>query len=80
MPSFAEKLKRLRDRADLTQEGLAVRAGLSIGIVRDYEQGKKEPSLRSAFKLADALGIALDTFRDCFGDDAPNRKTQRKGR
>jgi transcriptional regulator with XRE-family HTH domain len=86
MATFAEKMKRLRERAGLTQMDIAVRTGLSLGIVRDYEQGRKEPSLRSACKLADALGVVLDVFRDCFGADsldkpsaAPKRKTIKRG-
>jgi transcriptional regulator with XRE-family HTH domain len=85
MLTFSEKLKRLRERAELTQAALALRAGLSLGIVRDYEQGRKEPAFRSAFRLADALGVSVEAFRECFEIEekppaAPKRKTQRKGR
>jgi hypothetical protein len=29
-----------------------------------FVQGKKEPALRSAFKLADALGVSTEALRD----------------
>lgn len=61
--SFASKLRELRTETGLTQEALARAAGLSLGVIRDYEQGNREPSLRSAFKLAAALGVAVDVFR-----------------
>jgi transcriptional regulator with XRE-family HTH domain len=70
MQTFAEKLKLLRERAGLTQAALAQQTGLSLGIVRDYEQGRKEPGLRSAFKLADALGVDCSAFKDCIDADA----------
>jgi transcriptional regulator with XRE-family HTH domain len=56
---FAEALKRWREGAGLTQSALADATGLGLGTVRDYEQGKKEPTLRSAARLAAALGVSL---------------------
>jgi transcriptional regulator with XRE-family HTH domain len=63
MPTFAERLKEFREKAGLTQAALAQATGLSLGVVRDYEQGRKEPALRSAFKLAGALGVSVEEFR-----------------
>jgi transcriptional regulator with XRE-family HTH domain len=57
--TFGEKLKALRDNAKLTQSELADKTGLSLSIIRDYEQGKKEPTLASAVKLADALDVSV---------------------
>jgi len=79
MATFAERLKQLREKAGLTQAGLAQRSGLSLGIVRDYEQERKEPALRSAFKLADALGVDCSVFKDCF-DEASASKRPRAGK
>ncbi len=60
MTTFAENLKAARARAGLTQAGLATASGLGLGTIRDYEQGSKEPMLRSAMKLAQALGVAVE--------------------
>jgi transcriptional regulator with XRE-family HTH domain len=62
--SFARRLKQLREAAGLTQAALALKSGLSLGVVRDYEQGRKGPALRSAFKLAEALGVPVEAFKD----------------
>jgi transcriptional regulator with XRE-family HTH domain len=60
--TFAEKLQRLRGEAGLTQQELAERSGVSLGAIRDYEQGNREPLLSSAQKLAKALRVSLDVF------------------
>jgi transcriptional regulator with XRE-family HTH domain len=70
MPTFAEKLKELRKKAGLSQSGLSQKSGLSLGVIHDYEQAKKIPNLRSAFKLAEALGVSCEAFKDCI-DAAP---------
>jgi transcriptional regulator with XRE-family HTH domain len=69
MPTFAELLKQLREKAGMTQAALSSASGLSLGVIRDYEQGKKEPALRSAFKLAEALGVSVEQFK---ADDPPS--------
>lgn len=60
--TFAEKLKALRAEAGLSQTGLATASGIPVGTIRDYEQGKREPLLSNAQKLARALGVSLDVF------------------
>jgi transcriptional regulator with XRE-family HTH domain len=67
---FAEKLRRLREAAGLTQSGLAERAGLPIGSIRNYEQGQREPLWRVLFKITQALGTTCEEFADC--DDIYN--------
>ncbi len=58
--TFAARLKRLREAAGWTQDLLADRAGLSVAAVRQWEQGRREPSLGMARRLAEALGVSLD--------------------
>lgn len=57
MATFAQRLRELRDATGLSQEKLARAADLSASAVRDYESGRKEPTLRSALRLAHALGV-----------------------
>lgn len=64
MLTFGEKLKELRTVAGLTQAGLADASSVPIGTIRDYEQGKRDPLLSTAQKLAHALGFRLDVFDD----------------
>ena len=62
--TFAERLKQLREQAGLTQESLARKSNLSLGAVRNYEQGIREPYWQIVFQLAEALGVSCEVFRD----------------
>jgi transcriptional regulator with XRE-family HTH domain len=66
---FGAKLQELRKRKGLTQVALAQKSGRSLGAIRDYEQGKKEPTLRAALQLAAALGVMIGAFADCLEDE-----------
>jgi transcriptional regulator with XRE-family HTH domain len=58
--TFAENLKRLRNKTGISQEQLAREAGLSFSSVAKYETGAVEdPSLSAATKLAAALAPHL---------------------
>ncbi|HEX8239185.1 MAG TPA: helix-turn-helix transcriptional regulator [Allosphingosinicella sp.] len=48
--------ERLRKAADLTQEQLAVRAGLSQQYISDLERGLCSPTIVTLYELATALG------------------------
>jgi transcriptional regulator with XRE-family HTH domain len=59
--TLAGRLKALRAEAKLSQQALAMRAGLSLSVVCQIEQGRKEdPRVSTARALADALGASLD--------------------
>ena len=60
--TFGEKLKELRTQAGLTQAQLAELSDVPLGTIRDYEQGKRDPLLSTAQKLARALNQSLDVF------------------
>ena len=62
---FAELLKELREKAGLTQQQLADRAGLPVTSLRNHEQGQRSPSWAAVVKLAKALGVTADTFSAC---------------
>jgi transcriptional regulator with XRE-family HTH domain len=55
--AFGVVLRRLRLKAGLTQEQLGLESGLQRNFISVLELAEKEPSLVTAFKLADALGI-----------------------
>jgi transcriptional regulator with XRE-family HTH domain len=85
--TFAEKLKELRLKAGLSQSELAAASGRGLGAIRDYEQGKREPSLRAAVSLAEALGCSVSKFADSVKQDvaadseekpAPKRTTKKR--
>jgi len=57
--TFAVMVQRLRYLANLTQEGLAERSGLSPRSIQNLERGRvSRPRRESVRLLADALGLA----------------------
>jgi transcriptional regulator with XRE-family HTH domain len=51
-------LRRLRLREDMTQEGLARRAGLHRNAISRLEAGERVPLADTLVRLADSLGVA----------------------
>ena len=65
-PSFAALVRAWRERALLTQDRLAHRAGLGVRTIRRIEAGEpRRPRGESIRRLADALGLG-DADRDRF--------------
>lgn len=58
--SFGEKLLMLREKAGITQEALAQKIGISKQNISRYENSNREPNIRTAKKIADALGVPLE--------------------
>lgn len=63
-PSFAARLKELREKAGLSQYELAKRAGLSRQAISHIEAGNREPGWNTVLKLAQALGVNVLAFTD----------------
>jgi transcriptional regulator with XRE-family HTH domain len=80
MTTFGEKLRELRDAAELTQLDLSARADVPIGTVRDYEQGTRIPLLSNAQRLAKALNVSLDVFPPAVEESKKQSKTKSKKR
>jgi transcriptional regulator with XRE-family HTH domain len=77
--SFADRLRELREKAGMTQEALAQACGMSVGSVRNYEQGIREPYWRGAFQLATTLGVDCRVFADCVDQpELPVKKGRKK--
>jgi transcriptional regulator with XRE-family HTH domain len=74
---FSDKLRQLRGKAGLSRGALAEASSLARGTIRDYEQGKRQPTLQSAAKLAAALGVYLDALATA-GASAARRPTRNK--
>jgi DNA-binding XRE family transcriptional regulator len=62
--NFAQLLRMHRDAAGLTQKGLAEAAGLTQAGIALYESGQREPTWAAVQKLADALGVSVEVFRE----------------
>ena len=52
------ELRRLRERAKLTQEQLSFRAGLSRPYISQLERDLKSPTLDTLFLICDALDVS----------------------
>jgi transcriptional regulator with XRE-family HTH domain len=55
-------LREIRESRGLTQAELGIRAGVGAASVSHFETGQRAPSLETLVKLADALGITVDTL------------------
>jgi transcriptional regulator with XRE-family HTH domain len=60
--AFGKTLKSNRYRSNLSQEELGLKSGLSRPYISELEMGKKDPSLFTIFKLADALEVNPSFF------------------
>lgn len=76
---FATSLRTARALADLTQEDVAYRAGLTRYTYQKYEKGESRPghpanpTLRTLLALAQVLGV---TLTDLIPGDAPDLRSR----
>jgi DNA-binding XRE family transcriptional regulator len=72
MPSekgfFASRLTELRKRAGLSQPQLAEKSGVPVSTIRQFEQGRREPTYGTLTKLASGLGLSLSAFDPVLGE------------
>ena len=64
---FGNRLRVLRERAGLSQEALAARAGIHRTYMGGVERGERNVSLRNILRIAAALGVHP---RDLFDEPA----------
>ena len=57
---LGRNIKRVRKSQHLTQEDLAYEAEISVKMLSEYENGKREMSSQVLFKIADALMVSVD--------------------
>ena len=58
---IGSKIKKLRLKAELTQEGLARKANIPYTTLTKVESGViKNPSVKVIAKIADALGVSIE--------------------
>jgi transcriptional regulator with XRE-family HTH domain len=60
--AFGKSLKSKRLSSNLSQEQLGLKSVLSRPYISELEMGKKDPSLFTIFKLADALKVNPSFF------------------
>jgi transcriptional regulator with XRE-family HTH domain len=60
--ALGRALRKLRTERGLSQEGLALEAGLDRTYIGGIERGERNPSYGSLLKVSEALGIPLSTM------------------
>lgn len=58
--TIARALRVKRAAADMTQEELATKSGVSVDAIRSYERQMSLPLLETAYKLAEALDCTVN--------------------
>lgn len=71
---FAERLRYYREKANLKQKELADKAGVSFAAYNKYETKGQEPKIEVLIKLANVLGIDVNTL---VGYEAANDDSQK---
>lgn len=57
---LGDRIKRLRQRDNLTQQELAKRLNVSSALISAYELGDRNPSLKILFELSDIFQVSSD--------------------
>jgi putative transcriptional regulator len=71
MPTITNQIRRLRfEHGEMTQQELAVRAGVTRQTIIAIEGGKYTPSLELAFRLARAFDVGVEEMF-CWKEDTP---------
>jgi len=60
--TIGNHLRKIREAKDISQENLSLKAGYYRTYVGKIEQGQYSPSLHIIWRLADALGMSLNSF------------------
>ena len=60
--AFGRVLREYRLKAVLSQEALALEAGIDRTFVSLLERGRRQPSLETVFQLAKVLGVSAATL------------------
>ncbi len=62
LSAFGLNVRKLRKSRRLTQEGLAIKAGLDPTYISALERGVRNPSLLSIIYIAKALGTSVSAL------------------
>jgi transcriptional regulator with XRE-family HTH domain len=68
--TFGERLKELREAADLSEAKLADMSGVPFGTVHGYGLDTRKPTFENVVKLARALGVSVEAFAGCVEEEA----------
>jgi transcriptional regulator with XRE-family HTH domain len=74
--TLGRRMKRMREAARMSQPQLAEAACVPVSTLRQWEQGRRLPSLEGFFAIGDGLGVSLDELagRDVRRSKEPKKK------
>jgi len=75
---MGQNLQRLRKEAGLSQSALAKAAGVPIGSLRNWEQGRRKLFFDAAVRIAEVLGVNLNDLRPPPAGGAKPQKRKRR--
>ena len=64
LKQLGERVKKYRKQKDVTQEELANKINVTPTYIGFIEQGQRNPSIKTADKIARALGVKLSELFD----------------
>lgn len=62
--NIGDNLKKIRKNKKMTQEDFGKLVGLSTNTVQRYELGKRQPTIETINKIAEALGVSINELID----------------
>ena len=68
---IGNRIRQHRNHLGLSQEKLALNAGLTVSFLGDIERGQKKPTVESLEKILNALHISFSDFFDFETDIKP---------
>nr|BFF25370.1 hypothetical protein GCM10025732_33350 [Glycomyces mayteni] len=77
MPEAHVNLRPLRLRAMMSQEELALKAGVGTRTIRDIESGRVRPQPKTLRLIVDALDLDEDGLAELNGSPRPRRRRRR---
>ena len=60
--SLGKRVRFLRKQKGLSQFDLSLEAGVNKNYISDLEKGRRNPTLSVIERIADALGVSLETL------------------
>jgi transcriptional regulator with XRE-family HTH domain len=66
--AFGQRVRDLRAREGLSQDGLAHTSGIHLTSIGRIERGGREPRLTTILKLAEGLGVKPGELTEDLGD------------
>lgn len=70
---FAANLRRLREEQGLTQQQVAIGAGMMADAreIRELESADRDPGVRVILRLSEGLGVPPARLFECFEQEDP---------